>query len=260
MERYRELASVIKMYVEKYEVAKFSPLEMTEEDLDQAHSYLQQMLGSVQQKLRMDAHGSVISSGARIEGASAFLPTKEHVPWYVPPQALGGMGGGGHRGGGAPQGEGGGSGGAAGGERMATQRRRDIGLDVRRGPGGMGLANPSQLGMQGESSIGHRGGHEEEGLGGEGVGQHRRGAFGVDPSMGDDDVDEEEYAGYGDECGYGPRQGDDGGLIRGSLQEWEGGGSYRHRRGKRGEGGDHISLDVAAAGGGDDDVDWGNYI
>ena len=45
MERYRELASVIKGYVDKYEIAKFSPLEMGEDDLDQAHSYLQQMLG-----------------------------------------------------------------------------------------------------------------------------------------------------------------------------------------------------------------------
>ena len=35
MSRYKELASVIKNYVQKYEKAKFSPQEMLEEDFEQ---------------------------------------------------------------------------------------------------------------------------------------------------------------------------------------------------------------------------------
>jgi len=74
MERYRDLASVIKMYVEKYELAKFSRVEMVQDDLDQAHSYLQQMLGSVQQKLKMDAYGVNNDGTSMFMGAVSTLP------------------------------------------------------------------------------------------------------------------------------------------------------------------------------------------
>lgn len=125
MERYRELASVIKMYVEKYELAKFSPLEMTEEDLDQTLSYLQQMLGSVQHKQRVDALGP-----GGIEGAGAFL-------------ARGAMGA--TLATGVPFGQ--------GAERLGQGHwRPDAGLEGRRGP---------HPGERGEASAGGRARHRQ---------------------------------------------------------------------------------------------------
>jgi len=54
MERYRDLASVLKLYVEKYEKARFSSAEMSQGSLDQVHNYLQHMHSTVSAKLKLD--------------------------------------------------------------------------------------------------------------------------------------------------------------------------------------------------------------
>lgn len=63
MLRYREMASVIRSYVDKYEAAKFSKVEMSEDDLNQTEQYLQQALDSISRikaqdsdKLKHDQH------------------------------------------------------------------------------------------------------------------------------------------------------------------------------------------------------------